>query len=169
MMPVMYQRFMTRKVTALCLHTRLLLTPYMYASAKLGQGAHVDTRKGILSGRVARIAPLESQGTVALDIALDLPLQASAAGMPVDATIITGALDNVLFVGRPAHAPQNSEFSIFKIVSNGTEAEQVKVRFGAAGTNTIAVLSGPNEGDTVILSDMSPFEKFDRIHISRNP
>jgi HlyD family secretion protein len=40
------------------------------------------------------------------------------------------------------------------------------VKLGRASVNTVEVLAGLNEGDRVILSDMSQFEKADRIHLT---
>jgi len=54
---------------------------------------------------------------------------------------------------------------LFKVIDNGNEAVRVEVGFGHTGRNTIQILSGLNVGDTVILSDMFPYNKFDRIQI----
>jgi HlyD family secretion protein len=54
---------------------------------------------------------------------------------------------------------------LFKIIKDGTEAERTSVKFGRTSVNTIQVLAGLKEGDKVILSDMSDWEKFGRIHL----
>lgn len=103
-----------------------------------------------------------------MDITLDSPLPSGVgANSPVSVTIDVGKLENVLYVGRPADifAGTDSEISVFKVINNGKEAVQVRVKFGRASVSTIQVLSGLNLGDTIILSDMAPYGKFDRIQI----
>src|SRR6185503_2063924 len=69
----------------------------------LGQLADIDTRNGIVAGRVARIDPAARQGTVEVDVKLTGTLPAGARpDLSVDGTIQIEKLKSVLFVGRPA-------------------------------------------------------------------
>lgn len=146
---------------------RIVLPDANATDVELGQSAEVDTHEGIVEGRVSHIKPT-SDGLTVVDIALDSKLQAKVStGDSVDGAINIGSLQNVLYIGRPVHAPANSEVSLFKIVGNGSEAERVNVRFGRASVNEIQVLSGLKEGDTVILSDMSAYDNFNRIQIKQ--
>jgi multidrug efflux pump subunit AcrA (membrane-fusion protein) len=99
-----------------------------------------------------------------VDIAPDSSLAAGArADEKVDGTIEIGTLENVVYVGRPVGGKANSDGSLFKVINNGKEAERVKVKFGRASVNTIEILSGLQAGDTVILSDMSNYDKVDGV------
>ena len=40
------------------------------------------------------------------------------------------------------------------------------MKFGRSSLNTIEVLAGLKEGDRIILSEMSQFEKADRVHLT---
>jgi hypothetical protein len=101
-----------------------------------------------------------------VDVSLDGPLpQGVATDLTVDATIDIGKLDNILYVGRPVHATENSTVSLFKLVNDGAGAVRVKVKLGRTAVNTIEVLDGLKEGDKVILSDMSTYDNADRIRI----
>ena len=75
------------------------------------------------------------------------------------------AWTNVLYVGRPAFGQENSTISLFKLDADGKEAARVPVKVGRESVNSIQVLEGLHEGDTVILSDMSRWDKADRIRL----
>jgi multidrug efflux pump subunit AcrA (membrane-fusion protein) len=74
-------------------------------------------------------------------------------------------LDNVLSVGRPATGQENSTISLFKLDPDGKGAVRVPVKVGRASVNSIQVVEGLREGDTVILSDMSRSDNTDRIRL----
>jgi hypothetical protein len=132
---------------------------------RAGQSAEVHTHKGIVKGHVIRVSSEVLRGTRRVFIALDSALPAGLdAHAQVEGVITIARLDNVLYVGRPV---QDKADSIFKVVDNGKAAERVEVHFGRVGVSTIQVLSGLNLGDTVILSAMSPYDKFDRVQIKQ--
>jgi hypothetical protein len=43
---------------------------------------------------------------------------------------------------------------------------RVQVRFGRSSVNAIEIIEGLREGDQVILSDMSAWDRFDRIRLN---
>jgi HlyD family secretion protein len=132
----------------------------------LGQPAKVDTRNGIINGTVIRIDPAAQQGTVTVDVQLtgELP-RGARPDLSVDGEIETARLDNVLFVGRPAFGQEKSTISLYKVDPATNEAERSTVQLGRSAVNTIEVVAGLNEGDQVILSDMSAWDNFDRIRL----
>jgi multidrug efflux pump subunit AcrA (membrane-fusion protein) len=139
----------------------------MTADVKPGQNAAIATRKGPLaSGHVSSISPSTAGDTRTVDIALDAVPEGASAGLEVDGTIDIEKIDSVLQVGRPANGAQNTGIPLFKIVNNGADAVRVYVKLGRVSVNTVEVLAGLKEGDRIILSDMSQFEKADRIHLT---
>jgi HlyD family secretion protein len=133
---------------------------------QLGQKAEVDTRNGIVEGRVARIDPSVQNGTRTVDVTLVGTLPKGAVpDLSVDGTIELERLNDVLFMGRPAFGQDQSEVGLFKIDADGINAERVKVKLGRSSVNTIEVLAGLKVGDQVILSDMSAYDAYDRIRL----
>jgi HlyD family secretion protein len=133
---------------------------------RIGQPAEVDTRNGVVKGRVARIDPASSNGTVGVDVILEGKLPDGARpDLSVDGTIRLEQLDNVIYVGRPAIGQENSTVSLFKVNPDG-EAVRVTVKLGRSSVSTIEVVDGLQPGDQVILSDMSTYDQFDRIRVS---
>jgi HlyD family secretion protein len=131
----------------------------------IGQIASVDTRNGIIAGKVVRIDPAAVNGTVTVDVALEGELPRGARpDLSVDGTIELERLDNVLFVGRPAFGQEQSTVGLFRLDESG-EAARAQVQLGRSSVNTIEVLGGLKEGDQVVLSDMSAWDQFERIRL----
>ncbi len=111
---------------------------------QFGEPASIDTHNGVISGTV---------------------MKGARPDLSVDGTIDLERLDNVLYVGRPAFGQENSTISLFKLDADGKDAVRVPVKVGRESVNSIQVFEGLHEGDTVILSDMSRWDKTDRIQL----
>jgi multidrug efflux pump subunit AcrA (membrane-fusion protein) len=113
-----------------------------------------------------RVDPAVQNGTVTVDVKLtgELP-KGARPDLSVDGTIDLERLDNVLYVGRPAFGQENSTIGLFKLDSDGKGAVRVPVKVGRASVNSIQILEGLREGDTVILSDMSRSDSTERIRL----
>lgn len=132
----------------------------------VGQKAEIDTRNGIVSGHVVRIDPAVLNGTVTVDVALEGELPRGARpDLSVDGTIEIERLDDVLYVGRPAYGQAESTVGLFRIESDGRYARRVTVQTGRGSVNTMEIRSGLQEGDVVILSDMSRWDSSDRVRM----
>jgi HlyD family secretion protein len=127
----------------------------------------VDTRNGIVAGKVIRIDPAASEGTVQVDVELTGKLPGGARPeQSVDGTIEIKRLPNVLKMGRPTYVQQNSTITLFKLVEEGEYAVRVPVRIGATSVNEVEVMEGLVPGDRVILSDTSAWDDVDRIRLN---
>jgi HlyD family secretion protein len=132
----------------------------------VGQRAVIDTRNGTVDGAVARIDPAVQNGTVAVDIQITEPMPKGARpDLSVDGVIELERLENILYVNRPIQAQPNATIGLFKLVENDTHAVRTAVKLGRTSVNTIEVLDGLQEGDKVILSDMSAWDAVDRIRL----
>jgi len=132
----------------------------------LGQPAAIDTRNGIVKGRVARIDPAVQNGTVTVDVLLEGELPRGARpDLSVDGTIQVERLDDVLHLGRPAYGQANSSVGLFKLVEEGGAAVRTPVRLGRTSVNTVEILGGLQPGDKVIISDMSRWDAYERVRV----
>jgi len=133
----------------------------------LGQMAFIDTRSDTIPGHVTRIDPASLNGTVAVDVSLDVDSLPRGArpDLSVDGTIEVARLDDALYVGRPAFGQAQSTVQLFKITDDGSGAERVTVRLGLASVNSVQILDGLAVGDVVILSDMSQWDNVDRVRL----
>jgi HlyD family secretion protein len=135
---------------------------------QIGQPASVDTRNGIVEGRVSRVDPASQNGTVAVDVALtgELP-KGARPDLSVDGTVELERLENILYVGRPAQGGQGpGPVGLFKLEEGGSTATRVTVRLGRASVSTVEVVEGLKEGDQVVLSDTSAYDAVDRIRLN---
>jgi len=133
---------------------------------RIGQYAEVDTRNGRVKGKVSRIDPASSNGTVGVDIMLEGALPAGARpDLSVDGEVRLEELNNIIYVGRPAFGQENSSVSLFKVGADG-EAVRTTVKLGRSSVSTIEVVEGLNPGDQVILSDMSTYDEYQRVRLS---
>lgn len=132
----------------------------------VGQKATVDTRNGIVNGRVLRVEPSVQNGTVTVDVHITDPLpQGARPDLSVDGTIELENLKDVIYMDRPVNGQADSKIGIFKIIDDGSEAVRVNVVLGKSSVNTIEVKEGLKVGDKVILSDMSQWDQYDRIRL----
>ncbi len=133
----------------------------------IGQTASVDTRNGVVAGRVSRIDPAVANGTVLVDVALtgDLP-KGARPDLSVDGTVELERLDNVVYVGRPAFGQERSTVGVFRLDADDSIATRIPVQFGRSSVNTIEIVSGLQPGDRVILSDMSNWDSTDRVRLN---
>jgi HlyD family secretion protein len=131
-----------------------------------GQKVEIDTRNGIVNGKVTRIDPSVINGTRTVDAQILDPLPKGAVpDLSVEGTIELERLKNVLYVGRPVFGQADSAVTLFKVGPDGRMATRTQVKFGRTSVNTIEILDGLKVGDTVILSDMSAYDGQDRIEL----
>lgn len=136
------------------------------SGVRIGQRVLVDTRNGIIEGKVSRIDPAAREGTFEIDASLDGPLPPSARpDLSVDGTIELERLADVMKVGRPAFGQAFQQIGMYVLTADGTEAERRTVKLGATSVSTVQILEGVREGEQVIISDTSSFDSYPRVRI----
>ncbi len=133
---------------------------------QIGQPAIIDTRTDSIQGTVRRVDPNVLGGSVLVEVLLteDLP-QGARPNLSVDGTVELERLQDVLFVDRPAYGQANSTVSLFKVLDGEDEAVRITVRLGRSSVNEIEIIEGLEEGDQIILADMSRWDDADRVRI----
>ena len=132
----------------------------------IGQTASIDTRNGIIEGKVMRVDPTVESGTVAVDVRLltELP-RGARPDLTIEGTIELERLADVVYVGRPAFGRADSKMGIFKIEEDGVHAVRTTAHFGRSSVSAIEIIEGLVPGDKVILSDTSQWDEHKRIKI----
>ena len=69
-------------------------------------------------------------------------------------------------MGRPAFGQEQSTVGIFRLQKGGAGAVRVPVKLGRSSVSTVEIVEGLQEGDQVILSDMSAQDGVDRIRLN---
>ncbi len=133
----------------------------------IGQPSRIDTRNGVVEGRVFRVDPRVQNGSVEVHVRLgdDLP-RGARPDLSVDGSIETARVEDVLFVSRPAFSQADSNLVLFKLEPGGSSAVRVNVRVGRVGSDSAEITGGLAPGDRVIVSDTSRWDSFDRIDLN---
>jgi len=148
------------------LKAQLKIAETQAKDVQIGQKASIDTHNGVIAGHVTRIDPAVQNGTVTVDCSLEGALPTGARpDLSVEGTIEIERLADVMYVGRPVHGESDSTVGLFKVSPDGSEATRVQVALGKTSVNTVEIKKGLQIGDTVILSDMSQWDNFDRIQL----
>jgi HlyD family secretion protein len=130
----------------------------------LGLAAMVDTRNGVVAGRVIRIDPAAQNGSVTVDVAIAEALpHGTRVDQSVDGTIALARTADVLHVARPAVGEAHQTVKLWKLEAG--EAHRVTVKFGRAAVKDIEIASGLDAGDQIVLSDISRWDGLDRLRI----
>jgi HlyD family secretion protein len=133
-----------------------------------GQKAEIDTRNGIIPGRVTRKDPSVVDGTIKVEVQLigDLPKNA-VPSMSVDGTIELFRLPSVLKMQRPAFGQENSKVKLFRMEPDDQHAVAVTVELGQTSVTEVEIRGGLKAGDKVIVSDTSQLgDNTDRIRLN---
>lgn len=132
----------------------------------VGLVAEIDTRNGLVKGRLARIDPAVRDGSVLVDVTFDGPLPAGARpDLSVDGRIEIERLDDVVYLARPSFGNPNSTVGLFRLDADGDRANRVQVQLGRSSVDTIEIISGLAVGDRVIVSDTSQWQDADALRL----
>lgn len=157
---------MARVADPASLKAELKIAETQIKDVQLGQPVSVDTRNGVIQGRVSRIDPAAREGTFVVDAELIGPLPVSARpDLSVDGTIELERLTDVLYIGRPAFGQGQQATSLFLLSADSQEAVRTQVTLGRSSVSTIEIVSGLREGDQVILSDTSAMDSYSHIRV----
>ena len=149
------------------LKAELKIPETLVKDIQLGQPAQIDTRNGVVAGRVSRIDPAVREGSVVVDVTIEGLLPKGARpDLSVDGTVELENLQDILYVGRPAQGQSGMSTSLFRLEPDGSHAARVQVKLGRASVSTIEVIDGLRPGDQVVLSDTSALAGCDRIRLN---
>ncbi|MGD8817458.1 MAG: hypothetical protein PVJ51_09735, partial [Acidobacteriota bacterium] len=146
------------------LYAQLRIPESQSLDLEIGQPATLDLHVAQVPARVVELGDRIDQGVrlVRLEFTEGAPEQA-LPGMSIDGTIQVGTIADALYVGKPAYGQSNARIGIFKLVDGDRYAERVEVQTGRSSVNLIEIRSGLEEGDKIILSDMSRFDTAGRL------
>jgi HlyD family secretion protein len=146
---------------------RMLVPEIQIQQVALGQQVNIDTRNNRVAGLVSRISPSVVNGTVEVDIEFSEPLPSDARpDLTIDGEIMVAALNDALFVERPAYSQNFRKMRVFKVSEDGKFADKVLVEFGRGSASKIEIVSGLKPKDTIIVSDQSELDSYSRLHLT---
>jgi HlyD family secretion protein len=143
----------------------VLQIPELNASmVAIGQRALIDTRVNQIKGKIVRIDPAVTNGTVLVEVELEQGLPEEARpDLSINGEVFIDEKPKALFVRRPAFSKANQKMTVYKIDQSKQLAEKVDVAFGVASSLDIEVLSGLQAGDKIIVSETTDFDSYQSI------
>jgi HlyD family secretion protein len=128
-----------------------------------GQSAEIDTRNGIVQGRVTRVDPAVTSGVVKVDVELSGKLPPGLRpDLSIEGSIRVGKVASTLHVRRPTFSRPGQRTHVYRMVNSDT-AERVLVEFGRSSATHIAIVRGLQAGDRIITSDTSAWGDPERV------
>jgi HlyD family secretion protein len=133
---------------------------------QLNQKAQVALSDRVISGHVAKIDSAVQNGTVNVDVTMDgRQPRGLRSDTAIDGTIEVEKMQDVLHLSAPLPGHAESQGPLFRVCADGANAERVMVQYGRAYSDGVEVQDGLEAGDTVIVSDMSAWGKYDRVQL----
>jgi HlyD family secretion protein len=124
----------------------------------VGQKAVISAGGQQATGNVSRVDPSVQDGTVLVTVLFgDDVLPGARQDLRVQGLIETAFVADTLVLQRPVFSEESSTIDLFVVIAASYTAERRTVELGLASTDSVQVLAGLSEGDTVIVSDVSRF------------
>lgn len=132
---------------------------------EIGQRARITANGQAVEGIVTRIDPAVLNGVVLVDVRFEgRTLPGARPDMRVEGSIEVATIADTLLLPRPVYSRENAAAFLYRIDADGM-ARKVPVTYGLGSIENIQVLAGLQEGDAVLISDVSAFADQDVIEL----
>lgn len=123
----------------------------------IGQEALISANGQSVSGVVTRIDPAVLNGVVIVDVRFEGKiLQGMRPDLRVEGSIEIASIPGTLLLKRPVFSRENADAELFRINADN-QAQKVAVSYGLGSIESIQILQGLQEGDSVVVSDLSAY------------
>jgi HlyD family secretion protein len=140
------------------LSARIYINQRQADQVAVGSSVIIDSRRGLIEGRIHRLEALVENGTVAAEVSLpdDLPAGLRPS-LQITASVLLGERSNALYIPQQAGLRPNSSERVFVQGSAGL-AQARQVRFGELSNQQLLIESGLEAGERFIAvpSDLWP-------------
>lgn len=112
-----------------------------------------------LDGTVSDVTPLSKNGVISFTVQLEEDNHKRLrSGLKTDVYVMNAVKDDVLRIANSSYYVGKGEYELF--VVNGNQLLKRKVQLGDSNFEYVEVVSGLQEGDQVIVSDMNAYKGF---------
>ena len=117
-----------------------------------------------LDGTVSDVTPLSKNGVISFTVQLEEDNHKRLrSGLKTDVYVMNAVKDDVLRIANPSYYVGKGEYELF--VVNGNQLLKRKVQLGDSNFEYVEVVSGLQEGDQVIVSDMNAYKDKNKLKI----
>ena len=126
----------------------------------------VKIGKERLFGTISTVTPLSQNGVITFTVSMDNPSHPKLrSGLKVEVFVITSIKEDVLRIRNGSYYTGAGDYTLF-IFKDAKTLVPRTVRLGECNYDYVEVLSGLEEGDSVVVSDMQKFKGKEKIRIS---
>lgn len=117
-----------------------------------------------LDGTVSDVTPLSKNGVISFTVQLEEDNHKRLrSGLKIDVYVMNAVKDDVLRIANSSYYVGKGEYELF--VVNGNQLLKRKVQLGDSNFEYVEVVSGLQEGDQVIVSDMNAYKDKNKLKI----
>lgn len=117
-----------------------------------------------LDGTVSDVTPLSKNGVISFTVQLEKDNHKRLrSGLKTDVYVMNAVKDDVLRIANSSYYVGKGEYELF--VVNGNQLLKRKVQLGDSNFEYVEVVSGLQEGDQVIVSDMNAYKDKNKLKI----
>ena len=117
-----------------------------------------------LDGTVSDVTPLSKNGVISFTVQLEEDNHKRLrSGLKTDVYVMNAVKDDVLRIANSSYYVGKGEYELF--VVNGNQLLKRKVQLGDSNFEYLEVVSGLQEGDQVIVSDMNAYKDKNKLKI----
>lgn len=117
-----------------------------------------------LDGTVSDVTPLSKNGVISFTVQLEEDNHKRLrSGLKTDVYVMNAVKDDVLRIANSSYYVGKGEYELF--VVNGNQLLKRKVQLGDSNFEYVEVVSGLQEGDQVIVSDMNAYKDKNKLKI----
>lgn len=117
-----------------------------------------------LDGTVSDVTPLAKNGVISFTVQLEEDNHKRLrSGLKTDVYVMNAVKDDVLRIANSSYYVGKGEYELF--VVNGNQLLKRKVQLGDSNFEYVEVVSGLQEGDQVIVSDMNAYKDKNKLKI----
>lgn len=117
-----------------------------------------------LDGTVSDVTPLSKNGVISFTVQLEEDNHKRLrSGLKTDVYVMNAVKDDVLRIANSSYYVGKGEYELF--VVNGNQLLKRKVQLGDSNFKYVEVVSGLQEGDQVIVSDMNAYKDKNKLKI----
>ena len=117
-----------------------------------------------LDGTVSDVTPLSKNGVISFTVQLEEDNHKRLrSGLKTDVYVMNAVKDDVLRIANSSYYVGKGEYELF--VVNGNQLLKRKVQLGGSNFEYVEVVSGLQEGDQVIVSDMNAYKDKNKLKI----
>ena len=148
------------------LMARIHIPEAQASSIAMNQVATITLSDRAYAGHVVHIDPNVQNGTVSIDLKFAGPQPREARSeLSATGSIEVEKIAQTTFVRWPLQAHADAPLSVFRISADGKNAQRVEVTLGRCSSDTVQIADGLLPGDSIIVSDMSAWRRYDHLQL----